>query len=138
VKEEVKKIQNETPKGIIESSKISEMWIQIQASAQKNEDLHLLALLQRGEPVLVGDHELVIPFFNALERETFSEKREWLAEEIRGICGVYPQLTFVEKDDASANKENLIYTPKEKLEYLLEQNPLVADLLQQFKLDVDY
>ena len=138
VKEEVKKIQEETPKGTIDAEKIPQIWSKLQVEAQKNEDLHLLSLLQRGEPELVGDHELLIPFFNALERETLAERKEWMAESLRGICGVYPLLTLVEKEDSEAKKENLIYTPKEKLEYLLEQNPLVADFLQQFRLDVDY
>lgn len=138
VKEEVKKIQEETPKGVIDAQEFPKIWTQVQAAAQKNEDPHLLALLQRGEPELKGDHELLIPFFNALEKETFAERREWMAEEFRRICGVYPQITFVEKEDAEAKQENLLYTPKEKLEYLLEQNPLVSDFLKKFNLDVDF
>lgn len=138
VKEEVKKIQEETPKGTIDAEKLPQIWSKLQVEAQKNEDLHLLSLLQRGEPELVGDHELLIPYFNALERETLAERKEWIAESLRGICGVYPLLTLVEKEDSEAKKENLLYTPKEKLEYLLEQNPMVSDLLQKFNLNVDY
>jgi hypothetical protein len=61
-----------------------------------------------------------------------------MAETLRGICGVYPLLNLVEKEDGEAKKENLLYTPKEKLEYLLEQNPMVSDLLQKFNLNVDF
>jgi hypothetical protein len=138
VKEEVKKIQEETPKGVIDSLEFPKIWTQLQVATQKNEDPHLLALLQRCEPELKGDHELVIPFFNALEKETFAERREWMAEEFRRICGVYPQITFVEKEDSEAKNESLIYTPKEKLEYFLEQNPLVSDFMKKFNLDVDF
>jgi hypothetical protein len=61
-----------------------------------------------------------------------------MAEEFRRICGVYPQITFVEKEDSEAKNESLIYTPKEKLEYFLEQNPLVSDFMKKFNLDVDF
>lgn len=138
VKEEVKKIQEETPNGVINPQEFSGIWAQLQVAAQKNDDPHLLALLQRSEPELKGDHELLIPFFNALERETFAERREWIAEELRRICGVYPQINLIEKVDTEAQSESLLYTPKEKLAYFLEQNPLVSDFLQKFNLDVDF
>jgi hypothetical protein len=134
----VEKKLEEIPNGKISSEMLQKTWPELILAAQKLDQLHLVALLQRTNPELNGEHEILIPYFHKLERETLAEQKDWMANQWKSITGVFPLLTFEERLDTESNKPNLPYTPKEKLMYLLEKNESIRNLMENLGLDIDF
>jgi hypothetical protein len=134
----VEKKLEEVPNGMITSEMLKKTWPELIVAAQQMEQLHLAALLQRTNPERRGDHEILIPFYHKLERETLAEQKDWMANQWKNICGVFPLFTFEERLDSESNKPNLPYTPKEKLAYLLDKNQSILSLIETLGLDIDF
>jgi len=119
----------------LDEKRVCDLWSRYARSIEQS-DTHLYTLMQRQPKV---DGNVVIAMVSTGLQETKMLDSRDLVDFLRKETGVSSLVlrVEVEEDKAEVNRR-VVYTSREKLEFMIEQNPSIAELVKKFSLDVDF
>ena len=125
----------EVPNDEISAGQFSQVWKEL-AEDYRQESHGLFLALTKYEPLLNKDGIIVVFLDNAIQEDMVSERKVELLSKLRKALNNYGlQMETRIKENGFKQKA---YLPKEKLEKLIEKNPLIAKLKKELDLDYDY
>jgi DNA polymerase III subunit gamma/tau len=125
----------ELPADNITADQFSEAWKRL-SGMQRSESHGLYLAMTKYEPLLNKDGMIVVFLDNAIQEDIISERKLELLSHLRKDLNNY-SLNIETRIKENGFKQKA-YLPKEKLEMLIEKNPLVAQLRKDLDLDLDY
>ncbi len=93
-------------------------------------------ILMNQEIRLLPDMTIDLPIANPMQADTLEKFKPELMGLLRGQ--LQNSLLQIKTTLIEDNKKRMVYTPKEKFNYLAEKHPLLRELQQKLGLDTDY
>lgn len=133
--QEEEEYTGELPADNITADQFSEAWKRL-VDMHKSESHGLYLAMTKYEPLLNKDGLIIVFMDNAIQEDIISERKLELLSHLRKDLNNY-SLNIETRIKENGFKQKA-YLPKEKLEILIEKNPLVAQLKKDLDLDLDY
>jgi DNA polymerase III subunit gamma/tau len=125
----------ELPAETISAERFSEAWKKL-AEMQKSDSHGLFLAMTKYEPLLNKDGLIVVFLDNAIQEDIIRERKLELLSHLRKELNNYS--LKIESRIKENDFKQKAWLPREKLENLMEKNPLIAKLKKELDLDFDY
>lgn len=125
-------IQDNLP---VSERELKQLW-QKYAEKVKQEGRNVDYILMNQQIRLLPDMTIDLPIANSLQADTLEKFKPELMGFLRQQLqnnSLQIKTTLIED-----NKKRMVYTPKEKFNYLADKHPLLRELQQKLGLDTDY
>ncbi len=121
----------------IDEAKLMVAWNDYAAIIQTQDKFSFHSTLNNRKPEILDDHTILITLENDVQMETLNQEKADLMSYIREKLN-HPGIHLKAKIDID-DKGNLTFrTPKEQLQEMMDKNPTLRKMSQQFDLDLDY
>lgn len=98
---------------------------------------NLYSILSDKEPLLQANHQIELVVDNKVQEEVFTEDKSNLLRQLKDdLQNDSIQIIITVKQ--LEEQEMKAYTPEDKFKKMVEQNPVILDLKNQFDLELDY
>ena len=119
----------------LDETRVRELWVRYARSIESS-NMHLASLMSN--PPTVEGENIVVPASNQMQVDLLSSNAD-LVHFMRYQTG-HLNLNIVARIDENGEQvvKEIVYTSKQKLERMLEQNPNVKSLMDVFNLNLEY
>ena len=133
-KEETEIIQPKRDKELI-ASKIDEIWDDFARKLEDNKDRLPAAMMRQCRPILEGT-KLILEFETITQQNFFRDVRQQITDLLRNTLEndyLEFEISIAEREEAPAEDSQ-----SDKLKKYIQQYPLMAKVIEEFKLDPDF